>query len=108
MGGICHHHPLPSQGQVSNPLPRGEEILVRIFVLISTHDTDGCFGCQEGIATKGAEVTEWGRWGLMGKDRVGRGGEGGYLCCAAQQIALSAVLDVPVVQDVASQERWHF
>ena len=28
----------------------------------------------------------------------------GYLNCAAQQVALSAVLDVPVVQNVAPQE----
>ena len=33
---------------------------------------------------------------------------GVFLYCAAQQIALSAVLDVPVVQNVTFQERWHF
>ena len=42
-------------------------------------------------------------------DRMdGIGVERGCLYCAAQEVALAAVFDMPVAEDVAAQERWHF
>ena len=36
----------------------------------------------------------------------GMGVKDGCLNCAAQEVALSAVFDVPVIEDVAAQELW--